>query len=297
MSNLYKDAPIVKVVMLKGKDGAKSKLSELTNDMTFLTEEQIITLVTNIVDSGSVGDIDTGFVTRLVEQNKHKALRFWVGTQSEYNAIAEKLANTFYIITDDSFKEDVQAAIVDLQNQINNIVHTDYETEISDLQETAAALTTSLTTLQGKVTALESVPSMVYKKNDVENFKIQGAGYITNNKSEVHFEIPLAKYLRYSSLQFDLSNATIEMNLRQGGYYFHGTPDGPESVSASRVSFTTGNTSESNNTNEGCFSILATIGNGGSPFMATNSAETLQITNNAPVGITVTITGAKVVEV
>ena len=297
MSNLYKDAPIVKVVMLKGKDGAKSKLSELTNDMTFLTEEQIITLVTNIVESGSVGDIDTGFVTKLVEQNKHKALQFWVGTQAEYNAISEKIANMFYIITDDTFKEDVQSALTNLQNQINEIVTTNYETEISDLQEAVETLNTETTTLGNKITALESLPSRVYVEGDVENFKIRTAGYITNNKSEVHFYIPLPKYLDYSALKFYFGDATITMTLRQGGHYYHGTAESMAVVNPQYLQFQTGSVSFSDEELEGCNAVLVRVTNGNAPFYSTDTAEPQEIANNSTVGIALDIGQAKIVEV
>lgn len=163
MSNLYKNAPVVKIVMLKGKDGAKSALSELTNDMTFLTQEQIITLVNNIVSTGSVGDIDTGFVTKLVEQNRHRALRFWIGTQAEYNALSTKIANTFYIITDDSFKADTEAAIQALNDRVDGIDPIDIENElaallnrVTELETTAGQLGNTISTLSDEIDRVET---------------------------------------------------------------------------------------------------------------------------------------------
>lgn len=180
MSNIYKDAPIVKIVMLKGADGDKSKLSELQNDMTFLTEEQIITLVTNIVDSGSVGDIDTGFVTRLKEQNRGKELKFWVGTQAEYDAIEIAQANTFYIITDDNFKEVTNQAIQALNDRLDNIEHTDYDEEISDLQTRVGLLTTDVGTLE------DTAATHTEQIADVTN-KVDDSRYAIGDTDTLHF--------------------------------------------------------------------------------------------------------------
>lgn len=226
MSDLYKDAPIVKVVMLKGKDGAKSKLSELTNDMTFLTEEQIITLITNIVNTGSVGDIDTGFVTSLVEQNKHKALKFWVGTQAEYDAVQTKIANTFYIITDDRFREDVQTALNSLQAQINNIVQTNYDTEITALQESIQELEESDEEQNTRITALENslLNNMVYQTGDtVNNERVVTNGYITYGGCELSFTIPLKKFLP-SNKKLDFGLA-LNARIRADKTYILGTAD------------------------------------------------------------------------
>lgn len=221
MSNIYKDAPVVKIVMLKGADGDKSKLSELQNDMTFLTEEQIITLVTNIVDSGSVGDIDTGFVTRLKEQNEGKQLQFWVGTQAEYNEIEIVQANTFYIITDDNFKEVTEQAIQALSDRIDAIEHTDYDEEISDLQTRTSLLTEDVegleqtTSLQGQdisdLEALINEGRYAIGDTDTIAFSVGGAMHVSNssqNKVKMMFDIPLKKRIP-SGAQLTLNGISI----------------------------------------------------------------------------------------
>lgn len=242
MSALINDAPIVKVVMLKGKDGAKSKLSELTNDMTFLTEEEIITLVTNIVESGSVGDIDTGFVTKIVEQNRHRALKFWVGTQAEYDAIDTIFANTFYIITDDTFKEDVLSAITNLQNQINNIVVNDYENEISALQETnqiqdikISTLTTSLAALRTEYDSMYEYLFYPISNSNVNEVSCTVDGYITNSKTEIALTIPLRKAIPESA---DVQVTYAAVTARQKGSYVLGSSSYPTVLQASEVTAT-----------------------------------------------------------
>ena len=211
MGELFKNAPIVKVVMLRGKDGTATKLSELQNDMTFLTQQQIITLVTNIVDTGEVGDIDTGFVTKLVEQNKHKALQFWIGTQAEYNALTEKTANMFYIITDDTFKEDVNDAIAAINARIDELETVDIEAELSQLQTDMQNLSDSVqqeitefeeavdANIDEKIAAVEA-SRPVYEVGDTDTYNVSTVGYFNYEVSvhtpqKVHFIIPLRRYL------------------------------------------------------------------------------------------------------
>lgn len=54
-----------------------------------MTKEQIITAITQIVESGSVGDIDTGFVTTINEILHHTGFRIAVGTTAELQALAD----------------------------------------------------------------------------------------------------------------------------------------------------------------------------------------------------------------
>jgi len=83
-----------------------------------MTKEQTLTAITQAVETGSIHDVDTGFVTKIVEQNKQIGLSFWVGTSAEYNAIENKAANCFYIITDDVIKADLLNEINTLKNSL-----------------------------------------------------------------------------------------------------------------------------------------------------------------------------------
>ena len=76
-----------------------------------MTKEQILTAITQAIESHEIHDVDTGFVTTLKEGNANKALTFWVGTTAQYNAIAEKDQNCFYVLTDDTELEDLEAQI------------------------------------------------------------------------------------------------------------------------------------------------------------------------------------------
>lgn len=70
-----------------------------------MTKEQILSAITQAVEGHTVGDVDTGFVTTLKEQNANTGLRFWVGTTAQYNALASRERNVLYILTDETPEE------------------------------------------------------------------------------------------------------------------------------------------------------------------------------------------------
>lgn len=78
-----------------------------------MTREQILAAITQAVTEGTIGDCDTGFITTIKTVNG-TPLRFFVGTQAEYATLEDK-SNLFAIITDDTTKEGILAAIEELQ--------------------------------------------------------------------------------------------------------------------------------------------------------------------------------------
>jgi hypothetical protein len=86
-----------------------------------MTKEEVITAIVNAIEGGTVGDIDTGFVTTIKEQNKGQGLMFWVGTTAEYNALTTKPNNVLYIKTDDTSAQDINNNFEALQASIDQI--------------------------------------------------------------------------------------------------------------------------------------------------------------------------------
>lgn len=86
-----------------------------------MTKEQIMTAIEQAISNGEIGDVDTGFITRIKEQNNGAGLSFWVGTSAEYNALDPKINNCFYIITDDTTTEDIERAIAALDKRVETI--------------------------------------------------------------------------------------------------------------------------------------------------------------------------------
>lgn len=69
-----------------------------------LTKEQIYAAIAEATGNTPTG-VDDAFITKVVEQNKSTAMRMWVGTQTEYNAIVasgDTDTETIYFIKDDT---------------------------------------------------------------------------------------------------------------------------------------------------------------------------------------------------
>ena len=67
-----------------------------------MTKEQILTAITQAVENGTIGDVDTGFV-QTVKTINGIGLKFFVGTQAQYMELTEEdKANLYAIITDDT---------------------------------------------------------------------------------------------------------------------------------------------------------------------------------------------------
>lgn len=95
-------------------------LSENNCKFESFTKEQILTAIQQTVESGKIKDVDSGFVTKIKEQNKNAGLMFWIGTQAEYNALESKKNNCLYIITDDRRNESIDLIWNNL-GQLNDI--------------------------------------------------------------------------------------------------------------------------------------------------------------------------------
>lgn len=76
-----------------------------------MTKEQILAAITQAVEEGKIGDIDTGFVSKVKTINE-RTLRFFCGTQSEYDALSEDdKKNTLAVITNETLVDDIVAEI------------------------------------------------------------------------------------------------------------------------------------------------------------------------------------------
>lgn len=86
-----------------------------------MTKEQILTAIAQAVETGTISDIDTGFVQTIKTINGHP-LKFFVGEQSEYEALtAEDKQDLFAIITNDTNKEGIINAITALTTEVNEV--------------------------------------------------------------------------------------------------------------------------------------------------------------------------------
>lgn len=87
-----------------------------------MTREQILTAITQAASGSPVIDPDAGVITKVKEMNAGGYVTFWVGTQAQYNALQGNIAqNCFYIITDDTTKEDFEAALDEQRTRIDSL--------------------------------------------------------------------------------------------------------------------------------------------------------------------------------
>lgn len=87
-----------------------------------LTREQILTAITQAVNEGTIGDIDTGFVTTIKTLNG-APLRFFVGTQAEYEALTDDdKTGLFAIISNDTTKEGILTSLETLRTDLDGLI-------------------------------------------------------------------------------------------------------------------------------------------------------------------------------
>ena len=115
MSEIYKEKPLVKVVMLKGQDG-----------------EEII-----------------------VDRHTGSGLGFWTGTREEFEAIPEEelVENCIYYLTDDT-RDDFRTDLNALDTKVDNN-YTDLDERVTDLDERATDLYELAGTLADETSRLD----------------------------------------------------------------------------------------------------------------------------------------------
>ena len=83
-----------------------------------MTKEQILAAITQAIETGSIGNCDTGFVTKIKETNSGEYLTFWVGTRAQYNAVRVKDGRCLYVISDDTTKEDFERSVTSINERL-----------------------------------------------------------------------------------------------------------------------------------------------------------------------------------
>lgn len=167
------------------------------NMVESLTKEEILAAIVQAIETGEIGDVDTGFVTTVKEQNRNTGLKFWLGTQAEYNALQTIDPDTYYIITDDTFKTDVGQAIAQLQTQMTT--NSNQVTENTDLLSQIFETSTEGTRTAYFITS----------------------GFLTGGKRTVSFTVPLEKFVP-DTMEID-EIVSVNAVVRQNGNYIVGT--------------------------------------------------------------------------
>ena len=124
-----------------------------------MTKEQILTAITQAVNGGTIGDIDTGFVTT-IKTITGQPLRFFVGTQAMYDGLSDdQKTNLFAIITNDTEKEAIQETLTKLLAD-----QTDHLTKINRLYDKTEANASGISDLNTAHNSLKTRVTNVEKK-------------------------------------------------------------------------------------------------------------------------------------
>lgn len=133
-----------------------------------MTKEQILAAITQAVETGSVGDVDTGFITAIKEKNSGRAVTFWVGTQVQYNAIETKDTNCMYIITDDTLRDDMLKALETATQAASDATEASSNAAAAAAEMTSVDISNKITlnigTIQDGCTASVKVQKCIYNK-------------------------------------------------------------------------------------------------------------------------------------
>lgn len=116
-----------------------------------MTKEQILTAITQAVESGEVKDVDTGFVQTIKTING-QPLKFFVGSQYEYEQLSDtERENVFAIISNDTNMESIIEVVVGLEGAVSGMewslmkLRTDLEDGTCVPQKAKSAEETSFT--------------------------------------------------------------------------------------------------------------------------------------------------------
>ena len=86
-----------------------------------MTKEQILAAIVQAVNEGTIGNVDTGFITT-IKTITGTPLSFFVGTQAEYDALTDdQKLNLFAIITNDTTKEGLLASLEEISTKLSTI--------------------------------------------------------------------------------------------------------------------------------------------------------------------------------
>lgn len=133
-----------------------------------MSKEQILAAIDAAINKGIEAITDDGAFYEAVQETNHgRYIKFWIGTQAEYNALSNPDTNVLYIISDETSVDDIMNDIQQLQSAVQNTAEkfADVESGISDLETGYSALNSRVTaaenTVQQQGTAVNSLSQQV----------------------------------------------------------------------------------------------------------------------------------------
>lgn len=139
-----------------------------------MTKEQIITAIANATGvSPEAVDVDDAFISRIKEANKNSNLKWWVGTEAEYNAIETLNDETLYIITDAA--DDTEALLITLQTELEQL-----QAMVKPTAQNAVVITDSYgdETLTGTTGTTNLIAKLQQNGVNISQYRVKpGAGF------------------------------------------------------------------------------------------------------------------------
>lgn len=150
-----------------------------------MTKEQILAAIAQAVETGSIGNCDTGFITKVKETNSGNYITIWVGTHAQFNAIETKATNCLYIFTDDTTTADIlaayEAAVQNAEQAANAATQSAAVVKsLKQPEDLTAAMTFSLAADTGEIGAHIRVDNYCVRHNPVLNILTYNIGVFIN---------------------------------------------------------------------------------------------------------------------
>lgn len=188
-------------------------LDELGNNYLGMTKEQVISAIQQYLTTGEIKDVDSGFITKIQEMHKKGNIKFWIGTQAEYQALDHTEENTLYMFSDDPTINDIENAINELADGIDNL-----NTRLDNLgfKSAVATVVSGTETLNPSVNSLTKEGKRVF-------FNFEDANVQIHQDNNYYFQIPTQFRPKEMTQVYGRAEATINFTEYQMKYGFAAT--------------------------------------------------------------------------
>lgn len=215
-----------------------------------MTKEQILTAIAQAVETGTISDIDTGFVQTIKTINGHP-LKFFVGEQSEYEALtAEDKQDLFAIITNDTNKEGIINAITALTTEVtevhNGLLDGSFIVKNAENAEIVKALSSPIKTCEKNIAYGDDKIPLEFERGKTYAVCIEDIYVSTHTYGTVIVTIPKdgytlvessAAYTRHTISGVSKVYPTF-LRLIVGGWTMYYIVDGVENLAVGNYKFT-----------------------------------------------------------
>lgn len=139
-----------------------------------MTKEQTIASIAEATGATPT-QIDAAFITKIKEQNRNTPLKFWIGTQAEYNALEETDENTFYIFSDSDelsmIEQIAEAKVIGITTPIQEDI-TKAQEDIAEIETFINAIPEKGKVLYENSTGIAAFTTVSVTVNDLSKYTV-----------------------------------------------------------------------------------------------------------------------------